>query len=46
MQQCLDEEYLAAAIAPAFERGRARGVMATLDWTWHGSGRLIAGFLT
>ena len=32
-------EYLAAATAAAFERERARGVMATLEWTWHGSGR-------
>jgi hypothetical protein len=38
MPETIDEEYLAAATAPAFERDRARGVMATLEWTWHGSG--------
>jgi hypothetical protein len=40
MPETIDEEYLAAATAPAFERERARGVMATLEWAWHGSGRL------
>jgi hypothetical protein len=39
MPEAIDEEYLAAATAPAFERERARGVMATLEWAWHGSGR-------
>jgi hypothetical protein len=40
MPETIDEEYLAAAAtAPEFERERARGVMATLEWTWHGSGR-------
>jgi hypothetical protein len=39
MPETIDEEYLAAATASAFERERARGVMATLEWTWHGSGR-------
>jgi hypothetical protein len=39
MPETIDEEYLAAATAAAYERERARGVMATLEWTWHGSGR-------
>ena len=39
MPETIDEEYLAAATAAPFERERARGVMATLEWTWHGSGR-------
>jgi hypothetical protein len=39
MPETIDEEYLAAATARAFERDRARGVMATLEWIWHGSGR-------
>ena len=39
MPETIDEEYLAAATAAAFERERARGVMATLEWAWHGSGR-------
>src|SRR6266568_4537190 len=39
MPETIDAEYLAAATAPAFQRERARGVMATLEWTWHGSGR-------
>lgn len=36
MPETIDEEYLAAATAPAGERDRARGVMATLEWAWHG----------
>ena len=39
MPETIDEEYLAAATAAAFERERARGVMATLEWTWYRSGR-------
>jgi len=40
MPETIDEEYLAAAATvPAFERDRARGVMATLEWAWHGSGQ-------
>ena len=39
MPETIEAEYLAAATATAFERERARGVMATLEWTWHGSGR-------
>ena len=39
MPETIDEEYLAAATAAPFERERARGVVATLEWTWHGSGR-------
>jgi hypothetical protein len=39
MPETIEAEYLAAATAAAFERERARGVMATLEWTWYGSGR-------
>ena len=39
MPETIEAEFLAAARARAFERERARGVMATLEWTWHGSGR-------
>jgi hypothetical protein len=39
MPETIDAEYLAAATAASFERDLARGVMATLEWTWHGSGR-------
>ena len=39
MPETIDAEYLAAVTARPFERERARGVMATLEWTWHGSGR-------
>ena len=39
MPETIEAEYLAAAMAPAFERERARGVMATLEWAWYGSGR-------
>ena len=39
MPETIEAEYLAAATAAAFERARARGVMATLEWTWYGSGR-------
>jgi hypothetical protein len=39
MPETIEVEYLAAARAPAFERERARGVMATLEWAWYGSGR-------
>jgi hypothetical protein len=39
MPETIDEEYFAAATAATFERERARGVMATLEWIWHGSGR-------
>jgi hypothetical protein len=39
MPETIDAEYIAAATAPDFERERARGVMATLEWTWHGLGR-------
>ena len=39
MPETIDAEYLAACTARPFERERAGGVMATLEWTWHGSGR-------
>jgi hypothetical protein len=39
MPETIDAEYMAAATARPFERERARGVMATLEWCWHGSGR-------
>jgi hypothetical protein len=39
MPETIETEYLAAARAPTFERERALGVMATLEWAWHGSGR-------
>ena len=39
MPETIEAEYLAAATAPAFLRERARGVMATLEWCWYGSGR-------
>ena len=39
MPETIEAEYLAAATAPEFQRDRARGVMATLDWCWHGSRR-------
>lgn len=39
MPETIDEEYMAAVTARPFERERARGVAATLEWTWHGSRR-------
>jgi len=40
MPETIDAEYLAAATTRRpLMRERARGVMATLEWTWHGSGR-------
>jgi hypothetical protein len=39
MPETIDAEYLAAVTARPFERNLARGVAATLDWAWHGSGR-------
>lgn len=37
MPETIDEEYLAAASARVREPELARGVAATLEWTWHGS---------
>lgn len=37
MPETIDEEYLAAASRRTLRRELARGVIATLDWTWHGS---------
>jgi hypothetical protein len=39
MPETIDDEYLAAVSPRAAEPGIARGVAATLEWTWHGSGR-------
>jgi hypothetical protein len=39
MPETINAEYLAAVTARSFERELARGVMATLEWTWHGSRR-------
>jgi hypothetical protein len=39
MPETIDEEYLAAVSPRAVEPEIARGVAATLEWTWHGSGR-------
>lgn len=46
MPETIDAEYVAAAVAchstvarPAVRTDLARGVVATLDWTWHGSRR-------
>jgi hypothetical protein len=39
MPETIDAEYLAAVSLRAPEPEIARGVVATLDWTWHGSGR-------
>ena len=39
MPETIDAEYMAAVTARPFERELARGVVATLDWTWHGSRR-------
>jgi hypothetical protein len=39
MPETVETEYLAAASWRAPQRERARGVVATLDWAWHGSGQ-------
>jgi hypothetical protein len=39
MPETIEQEYLAAATAPAFTHDRARGVMVTIEWSWHGSHR-------
>jgi hypothetical protein len=39
MPETIDAEYLAAVSARVIEPDLARGVVATLDWTWHGSRR-------
>src|SRR6266702_4147069 len=39
MPETIDEEYLAAVTPRGLEPGLARGVAATLEWTWHGSAR-------
>jgi hypothetical protein len=39
MPETIDGAYLAAVTARTFERERAHGVMAMLDWSWHGSRR-------
>ena len=39
MPETIDEEYLAAVSARVREPELARGVAATLEWTWHGSRR-------
>jgi hypothetical protein len=39
MPETIDEEYLAAVSRRWARPELARGVVATLDWTWHGSRR-------
>jgi hypothetical protein len=39
MPETIDAEYLAAVSPRAAEPAVARGVAATLEWTWHGSRR-------
>jgi hypothetical protein len=39
MPETIETEYMAALTARPFERERARGVAATLAWTWYGSRR-------
>jgi hypothetical protein len=39
MPETIDAEYLAAVSPRAPEPEFARGVVATLEWTWHGSGQ-------
>jgi hypothetical protein len=39
MPETIDAEYLAAASPRAPELAVARGVVVTLEWTWHGSRR-------